>query len=206
MAQALLPVHPLSGQNPGSAACRADLYGLPAHTNYALRVTGCSTGNLGANVNLNLACPSRNAASTSSGVSPPRKQKSQITRSLRPGRDVVMQSRGDLQIRDSRNPPRLFRACHFFQNPAARHRNHQHPRGRFFPRRILPWQMQRVPQQQLFQANRLAVGAPPKPQCPRAKSANRARLPLRSATRLARSGEILRELVRASNPTLARPP
>src|SRR6267154_2776010 len=106
---------------------------------------------------------------------PPRKQKSQITRTLRPGRNVIMHPRRNLQ---ARNPnPRASRrfALNSLQHTTRRHRNHHHARSRRLASPISHRHLHRPPQQQLFQSNRFVAFRTHEPQRSRAQSTDRPR-------------------------------
>src|SRR5258708_1436042 len=105
----------------------------------------------------------------------PRKQKSQITRTLRPSRNVIVQPRRNFQPNNMRYPPRRFLALHALQHAASRHRNHHHSRSRLLAFPISHRHLRRVPQQQFLQPNHLITPATHKPQRPRAKPSNRPR-------------------------------
>ena len=102
---------------------------------------------------------------------PARKNKSQVTRPLRPSRHVIPQPRSNLNLRHPRQLSRLLNSLHPLKNPALRHGNHHHALACFSRVRIPTRHSQRITQQQLFERN----FARAKSQRPRTQPANRPR-------------------------------
>src|SRR5215469_10397698 len=83
-----------------------------------------------------------------------------------------MEASRNFETGDAGYPAGRFLPIDFFQDSAARHRNHHDARGGFFAECVAAWHLQRMAEEQLLEGDGFAASRDEEAQCLSTESAN----------------------------------